>query len=185
MSGDYKVTAGVKLAGGDDFAAMAGAREISQVWLWDCGPPKPVMPKRPDLPKGKPGEPEYDLAMIEFASVKEDYEAALKNYRHLKDEFADFDRRYGGPYLFSQWSCDAQDTLANDGRAVSEGRQARLRYFVSSRTRGYERVPNGGLPEGMKPGHGHEENLRREREGDADMAYARKSDPVFGNEVRQ
>jgi len=51
---------------------------------------------------------------------------------------------------------------------------------MSARTRGFENLPNGGLPGTMKPGKGHEENMRREREGEGDIAAARKADPVFG-----
>lgn len=170
----------VKLSGNDNYAAMARGREISQVWLWDCGPPKPVAPKRPVPPKGRDGDPEYDLAMIDFRESMDEYQKGLKIFGLQKDAFADFEKRYGGPYLVCMWSADAQDALANDARAVKDGRQDRLRYFISSRTRGYEKLPNGGLPPLLKPGHAHEDNLRREREGDADMVAARRSDPVFG-----
>lgn len=159
---------------------MTTDADSSQVWLWDCGPPKPEPPKRPVAPKGKEGEPEFDLSMIEFGEALIEYGAQLKTYSARKVEHADFVRRYGGPYLIKWWSADAKDALDNDGRAVAEGRQTRRRYFMSSRTRGHEKLPNGGLPENMRPGHGHAENLRREEEGDAELVQARRTDPIFG-----
>jgi len=69
---------------------------------------------------------------------------------------------------------------------VQEKRQTRRRYYLASRTRGYGELPNGGLPPGLTPGHKHAENIRREQDGDADMLYARRKDPVFGEqELRQ
>lgn len=156
-----------------------------RVWLWDCGPAKPDAPKRPAVPKGREGEAEYDLAMIDFRQAIADYDEALKTYGQRKKEFAEFESRFGGPYLILFWSCDANDALSNDARAVKEGRQAQRRYYISSRTRGYEKLPNMGLPQNAKPGHGHAENMRREEEGDADMAFMRRSDPVFGQEQRK
>jgi hypothetical protein len=78
------------------------------------------------------------------------------------------------------WSVNAKDALDNDVAAIKEGRQSERRWFLSSRTRGYERLKNGGLPGNRKPGHGHEENLRREMEANADLLQLRRSDPVFG-----
>lgn len=151
-----------------------------QVWLWDCGPPKPVAPIRPKPPKGLEGEPDYDLGMIEFREAITEYEAALKAYRAARSEYQDFAERFGGPYEKLFWSCDANDALTNDALAVKEGRQAARRWFISSRTRGYENLKNSGLPTGMKPGHGHAENLRREMEANADLLELRRADPVFG-----
>jgi len=143
---------------------------LMHVFLWDLGPSKPAAPKRPKAPVGKEGDPEYDLAMIEFTEAKADYESELKAYKQAKLDYADFEKRYGGPYEIMQWSCDAQDTLTRDPD----------RYCISSRTRGYEKLKNGGLPAGMKPGHGQAENLRRLAEGNADLAEARRRDPQFG-----
>jgi hypothetical protein len=64
---------------------------------------------------------------------------------------------------------------------VKEGRQPAKRYFISSRTRGFESLPNQGLPGAMKPGKAHFDNLNRERAGEADLDEARRSDPVFGS----
>jgi hypothetical protein len=146
------------------------------VWLWDLGPSKPVAPARPKPPKGQEGDPEYDLAMIEFREAMADYEVALKAHKQAKLDYADFETRYGGPYEFQQWSCDAADTLARDTK----------RYCISSRTRGYEKLPNKGLPKGMTPGHGQAENMRRAQEAAVDFEALKRSDPVFGNqEARQ
>ena len=155
--------------------SLEGDNQTMMVVLWDLGPSKPEAPKRPVAPKGNAGDPEFDLALIEFKQEIEDYEAALKAYRQAKIDFAKFQERYGGPYEITQWSVDAADTLARDPN----------RYCISSRTRGYERAKNGGLPAGLKPGHGHAENLRRQQEGYADLEEARRRDPVFGTqEVR-
>lgn len=182
----YEVMPGVKLTSSDvAFAAMANAQEISRVWMWDIGPEKPVQPKRPPVPKGREGDPEFDLALIEFKEALADYEAALMNHKRLKAEYADFERQMGGAVMVPMWSVHAQDALERDGRAVAEGRQTRRRWFIASRTRGYGALPNEGLPEGVKPGHGHKENMRREREGQDGLMAARAADPVFGSEVVQ
>lgn len=140
------------------------------VVLWDLGPQKPEPPVRPEAPQGKEGTPAYDLAMVDFRQSLEEYDAALKAHKQAKTDFADFEKRYGGPYEISMWSCDAEDALSRDP----------TRYCISSKTRGHGRKHNGGLPRHLKPGHGHEENLRREAEGYADAAAVRRTDPVFG-----
>jgi hypothetical protein len=150
------------------------------VWLWDCGPPKPQAPLRPKPPKGQEGEPEYDLGMIEFREQMADYEVALKTYRAQKAEHTDFEKRYGGPFEVYMWSVDATDALTNDNKAVEQGKQAARRWYISSRTPGWGHLKNKGLPDKMKPGHGHAENLRREQESHADLAALKRADPVFG-----
>lgn len=144
------------------------------VVLWDLGPSKPVQPKRPKAPTGKEGDPAFELAKVEFAEELEEYQAEMKAHKQAKIDFAEFEKRYGGPYEIPMWSCDANDALE----------RGQGRYCISSKTRGYEKTKNGGLPEGVKPGHGQAENERREREGIADFEAARRSDPVFGAEVR-
>lgn len=147
-----------------------------KVWLWDLGPSKPEAPKRPKAPVGKEGDPEYDLAMVDFREALGDYETGLKAYKQAKLDYADFEKRFGGPYEILMWSCDASDALD----------RAPKRYHISARTRGHEKAKNGGLPAGVQPGHGHAENLRRMAEGDADLAAAMRRDPVFGEqEMRQ
>ncbi len=187
MAEEFRINEMVKITGlGQGAAGMLHNEEASRVWLWDCGPTKPTPPSRPTAPKGKEGDPEFDLALVEFKETLEAYSADIKAYGRAKEEFAAWHKNFGGPYMLAFWSVDARDALENDLRAVTEGRQAKRRYFMSARTRGYGNLPNGGLPEGMKPGHRHAENMRREEAGDVDMEYARRKDPVFGEqELRQ
>lgn len=171
---EIKLNEHVKISNvGPEALAMANAREISKVVLWDKGPQKPVMPKQPATPDGKPGEPKYELAMVEFKAVLEAYDVALKAYRQAVVDFADFEKKYGGPYELEMWSCDAHDALQRDPD----------RYIVSNKTRGHERLKNGGLPIGMKPGHGQAAQQRRAAEHEAEFETARRADPVFGQEV--
>ena len=144
------------------------------VWLWDLGPAKPVAPARPKAPTSKEGSPEHDLEMVEFREAIGEYELALKTYKAAKAELSDFEKRFGGPHEIPQYSVDAADTLARDP----------ARYCISSRTRGYEKLKNRGLPTGVKPGHGQAEQERREQEGEADLVAARRSDPHFAQETR-
>ena len=185
----YKVASGVRLtasgSGSEDFEAMANNAEVSKVWIWDIGPEKPVNPKKPVAPKGRDGDPEYDLACVEFKEALKDYEEDRERYKKALKDHADFERKFGGPFEFSQWSCDARNTFDYDADAVKDGRQTRLRFYLSSRTRGNSQATNGGLPEGLKPGHGQADILRREREGMEDLIAARRADPVFGSEMRQ
>lgn len=166
--------------------------DIQQVILWDVGPSKPVAPARPDVPKGKEGDPEYDLAKIEFAEALEDYQDALKVWKKQKTEYAEWHKQNDGPVEIVMWSCDAFDALARDAanapvtrnKAGEETRQ--LRYFISARTRGHSGLPNRGLPQGKRPGKGQAELERRMREGDSELMAARAADPVFGRqETRQ
>jgi len=185
---DFQVSPGVKFRNVEPDSLAAGMlnREGSMVYLWDIGPPKPEPPRRPAVPKGgKEGEPEFDLAKLEFDIAMENYKTDLLSHAARKAEYATFERQWGGPHEEKMWSVDARDALERDARAVEEGRQAVKRWFMSARTRGYEKLPNGGLPSNMKPGPGHFDNLRREQEGDADMAAAKRSDPVFGNQEMQ
>jgi hypothetical protein len=166
--------------------AMAADADLQKVWMWDCGPEKPHAPERPKLPKGEDGDPDHDLAMIDFREQMTDYETALKTYRAAKAEYSEFEKRQGGPIEHLMWSCDASDALKNDEKAIEDGRQEKRRWYISSRTRGYSGLRNQGLPNGMRPGHGHEENLRRQAEGETDLALAKRRDPVFGEqEIRQ
>ena len=163
-------------------AAMFNAAEISRVWLWDIGPSKPKPPTRPEAPKVAEGTPAGDIAKLEFAEVLEQYQAGLKRYRTLKAEFDDWNAKNTGPYIIPFWSCDAQDAISNDLRAVQEGRQEKRRYYLCSRTRGRGDLPNGGLPEGMKPGKRYESDRKREAAGEDDLVDARRRDPVFGQQ---
>jgi hypothetical protein len=152
---------------------MIEDRGTMMVVLWDVGPRKPVQPKRPDTPQGKDKDPSYEIAKAEFADTLEVYQAELKAFREAKKEYEAWNKQWGGPYeMFNYWSCDAQDALKNDPE----------RYFISASTRGHGALPNRGLPEGLKPGRGHFDNLERIRAGDSDMAKIRQSDPVFGKQ---
>lgn len=155
-----------------------------KVWLWDCGPEKPVAPKRPKPPIGKEGSPDYDLSVLEFKEHIENYEDGLRAYARAKKEYADFEKRNGGPIELMQWSCDARDTLKYDALAVKEGRQTKARWHLSARTRGYDKLENRGLPEGMKPGHGHQAAMERQIAGEKEFVKALQADPVFGQERR-
>lgn len=174
----HQIGEGVRLRTDDDdsdFAALAQDREIARVWLWDLGPEKPNAPTRPQPPNGKEGDPKYDLAVIEFKDQLVDYEAALRGYKQALIDYEAWQTRFGGPYAFSQHSVDARDTLERDPK----------RYCVMSRTRGHSHLKNQGLPDGVKPGRAHFENLERERAAGIDLENARRRDPVFGEaEVR-
>jgi len=54
---------------------------------------------------------------------------------------------------------------------------------LSSRTRGSGNLENFGLPNGVKPGPGHRENLERAIAGDKEFIDALKADPHFGGTV--
>jgi hypothetical protein len=188
---DTQLYPGVHMRTSGDTDMPPNSAELQQVILWDIGPSKPVAPKRPDLPKGKEGDPEYDLAKVEFQEALEDYTEALKTWKRQKTEYADWHKQNGGPVEITMWSCDAHDALGRDAAAapivIKNGEEKKqLRYFISARTRGHSNLPNRGLPNGMRPGHGQGELERRMIEGDADMVAARRADPVFGKqEIRQ
>jgi hypothetical protein len=143
-----------------------------KVWLWDIGPKKPLPPKRPTVPVGKTGDPEYDLLMVEFKEGLEDYEAALRAYSKAKKGHAEWASKMGGAIELEMWTCDATDALSRDPN----------RYYISSRTRGHEKTPNRGLPSQVKEGHGQADLERRRAEQDVDLEAARRSDPIFGQQ---
>lgn len=181
---ELQVTPGIKFSGGDGQQDLdiIGNAELARVWLWDIGPEKPGIPKRPSPPQGKENDPEYQLAKVEFNEALEEYQAALKKAKTDKEEYAFWHRRNGGPIECLFDAPSAYEALENDKRAVAEGRQEKLRWFLSSRTRGHSKLLNRGLPENAKPGHGQAEQERRAAEGDSDLIAARKSDPVFGKQ---
>lgn len=162
----------------DSHAAM-------KVWLWDCGPEEPELPEPPDAPTGKDGDPKYDLAKIQFKRKLKAYEDALLRFEQQTIEFTRWERQNGGPVETLHWSVDAKDAMKNDARAVSEGRQGKLRYHISARTRGYDKLKNGGLPHGVTPGHGQQAAVERAIAGEKEFLAAMKADPVFGQEMQR
>lgn len=157
--------------------------ELQRVWLWDLGPETPVDPKKPIAPKGRDGEPQYELDKAEFQVALEEYKEALGAFKAAKTEYAIWKKRIGGPIEVLFDSISAKEAQERDQRAVDEGRQTRLRWqYVSSRTRGYSNLANRGLPPEFKPGHGQADQERRIAEGESDLVAARKSDPVFGKQ---
>jgi hypothetical protein len=153
-------------------------------WLWDCGPTEPELPEAPEAPSGKEGEPKYDLAKLQYRRELKKYEAALEKYEADSAAYEKWMRDNGGPIEIAFWSVDAKEALENDARAVRDGRQQKARYHISARTPGHGRLKNGGLPAGMKPGHGHQANLERQIAGEKEFVEALKADPVFGQEMR-
>jgi len=140
------------------------------VRLWDTGPVPPSAPERPELPKGKEGDPEYDLSMIEFKGALSVYETALKIYGQEKKDFAEWQNKFGGPYEIEMFSVDAREALMI----------APDRYFVSD-----SRLKNHGLPDKRKPGKWHDEQKQVRAEADRLRARELARDPVFGQEMRQ
>lgn len=201
---DLRVSENTKLTSLPD--GWANAPELQRVVLWDIGPERPAPPVKPKPPNRGPDEAEYDLAMIDFRLAIADYEAALGRFRQAKIEYDDFQTRYGGPYEIPFWSCDAQDALRYDREAAETAAEAgyraeiakapdpkaakavvkqepRLRYHISSKTRGYGHLNNLGLPRGLRPGPGHAAQEERARQGAVDLEAAKRADPVFGKEV--
>lgn len=181
---ELQIVPGIKFSGDDrpETLDIIGNTELARVYLWDVGPEKPMVPKRPVAPQGKENDPQYQLDKVEFNEALEEYQAALKKAKLDKQEFANWHNRNGGPIECLFDAPSATEALANDQRAVDEGRQTKLRWHLSSRTRGSSRLPNRGLPDGMKPSHGQAEQERRAAEGEAAIIAARQSDPVFGKQ---
>lgn len=147
------------------------------VRLWDIGPTRPVAPAKPKLPHGKDGDPEYELARLEFREALEDYADALRRYGQEKKDYAKFQRDWGGPYELVMHSVDARDALINHGEKNKNGLPPR--YYVKDR-----RLANDGLPEGAKPGHGHHAMLARRAAGEAEFEEQRRKDPQFGDRAQ-
>lgn len=149
------------------------APELAKTYviLWDIGPSKPAAPDKPTLPKGKEGDPEFDVAMVEFREALEEYQLAYKAFIQAKIDYAKWQKDQGGAIELRMFSCDAHDALARDPD----------RYHISASTRGHEKLKNHGLPKDHKPGKGQEENVRRAQQGEAEFNAARAKDPVFGN----
>lgn len=147
----------------------------SKVFLWDCGPEEPLPPDEPDPPP--PNDP---LAMLRHKRAVKRYDEELAIYDRNEAEYQHWQKNVRGPVEIIMWSCDARDALEHDARAVKDERQKKLRYYVSSRTRGFEKARNFGLPNGMTPGAGHQDNLDRQIAGEKEFVEVLKKDPQFG-----
>jgi hypothetical protein len=155
----------------------------SKVWLWDCGPEEPALPEEPDPPTLPVTDPRYPLEQLRHRRTVKNYEEELVRFDAREREHKHWHTNVRGPVELMMWSTDARDALAHDARAVAEGRQQKLRYYISSRTRGYERIKNLGLPRDVVPGEGHQENIERQLAGHKEFAEILKSDPQFGQEA--
>jgi hypothetical protein len=151
----------------------------SKVFLWDCGPEEPLLPEEPEQPIAI-GDPKYNVEMLRHRRALKRYEDELAIYDRNEREFREWHRNVRGPVERMMWSCDARDALEHDARAVDEGRQKKRRYYISSRTRGYEKIKNLGLPNGVTPGQGHTENIERQLAGEKEFVEVLKKDPQFG-----
>lgn len=147
----------------------------SKVYVWDIGPEEPDAPDEP-LPPA-PGDP---LAMLRHKRAVKRFEDELAIYDRNEREFQDWQRNIRGPVELVMWSVDARDALEHDSRAVADKRQKKLRYYISSRTRGFEKARNLGLPNGVVPGAGHAANLERQLAGEKEFVEVLRKDPQFG-----
>jgi|HubBroStandDraft_1064217.scaffolds.fasta_scaffold83665_2 hypothetical protein len=159
----------------------------NKVVMWDTGPKKPgAPPARPALPEGKEGTPEYDLNVLEFQDELDAYKKALAAHREAKKEYDQFQTQWGGPYeIFNVWWVDARDMLKNGrcGRCTNCAQKQACespRYMISSKSAGHSKLANGGLPAGVKPGRGQDEQLQRIKEGREQFLQEVQTDPVFG-----
>lgn len=175
------------------------AHADTMVWLWDCGPEEPELPEAPEPPEGKDGEPKYDLAKLQYKRKLKAYEAALEQYERDDKDYQSWHHNNNGAVEVMFWSTNARDALANDALAVKEKRQTQLRWYVSSRTRGYGNgslakdphaktgkggIQANGLPIGTKPGKRNQENIDRQLAGEKEFVALLKADPHFGQEAK-
>jgi hypothetical protein len=159
---------------------LTETRDAQTVWMWDCGPEEPIIPEEPEPPALLPSDPKHALAMMRHRRAVKKYEDDLAIYDRNEREFQNWHRNIRGPVEMAMWSTEARDALEHDGRAVTENRQKKRRYYVSSRTRGWEKTKNYGLPIGIEPGAGHQENLERQLAGEKEFIDALRKDPQFG-----
>jgi len=162
---------------------LTEARAQGEVWLWDCGPEEPMPPDEPVPPALPITDPKFHLENLRHKRAVRRFEDELVAYDRLEREYQHWQNNIRGPVELSMWSPNARDALNHDARAVKEGRQKKRRYYLSSRTRGSERLKNYGLPPGIEPGPGHQENLDRQLAGEKEFVDILKSDPHFGQEI--
>ena len=153
----------------------------SKVYLWDIGPEEPMPPTEPEPPALPFADPKYHLENLRHKRAVKRFEDELIIYERNEAEFQHWHRNVRGPVELVMWSCDARDALEHDGRAVADKRQKKLRYYISSRTKGYEKTQNFGLPKDVEPGPGHQDNLLRQFAGEKEFVEALKKDPQFGD----
>jgi hypothetical protein len=162
---------------------LTEARAQGEVWLWDCGPEEPLPPDEPEPPALSFADPKYHLENLRHKRAVKRFEEDLITYDRLEREYQNWHKNIRGPVEVSMWSPNARDALEHDMRAVKDGRQKKRRWYLSARTRGSERLKNYGLPAGIEPGPGHQENLERAIAGDKEFIAALKSDPHFGGTI--
>lgn len=129
------------------------------VKIWDLGPHAPEAPIKPDLPRGKEGSPEYELAMVDFEGALANYKTGLVAYSRLTKEHAEWHKNYGGPYQFSTHSVNAREAMQNEP----------ARYVVK-------------LPSGRKAGKFHAEEMQRQKDARHTFENIAARDPVFGSQ---
>ena len=159
---------------------LTEARAQGEVWLWDIGPEEPLPPDEPLPPTLPITDPKYHLEQLRHKRAVKHYEAELLIYDRNEAEYQHWHKNVRGPVEVSMWSPNARDALEHDARAVEEGRQKKRRWYLSSRTRGSERLKNYGLPKDVVPGPGHQENLERQLAGEKEFIEVLKKDPQFG-----
>ena len=149
-------------------------------FIWDLGPEDPVPPDEPIPPALPITDPKYHLENLRHKRAVKRFEDDLFIYERNETEFQNWHRNIRGPIEHIWWSCDADDAMRHDERAVTEGRQKRRRYYYSSKNKGYGNLPNLGLPNGVKPGVGYQESLDRQIAVEKEFVDAIKNDPQFG-----
>jgi len=128
--------------------------------IWDLGPEPPKPPAAPEQPKGKDGDPDYELAKLHYVQALEGYKIDLQAYGRQRDEYQRFARENGGPIQIERWGVEVEEAMARDPNR-------------------YRRE----LPRGMKPGKAHFDNIERQRLRADEMEADRRRDPQFGGVV--
>ena len=101
------------------------SRSSDKIFIFDSGPPKPVAPVAPPHPVGVEGEATFELQKLGYRLAVADYNSAMGLYEPALAEWRKYE---AGPIRLSMTLWDANEAIANDERAVREGRQAGPRY---------------------------------------------------------